>query len=407
MYEILESAGRDWGLVTTGVPGSSNIKPVIASAHAGGFRAQSKAIPCSAECSRRRAGAKLTGKLMRAVCLACASLLAVAVAHAQQQSDRRYAERVDVERVLVDARVLDPRGNAVAGLTADDFAVKIAGKPVGIESVMWVGGSNTVEVHEANNELPAIDRRDSDAAPGRLIIFLFQKDFERSRLPGLMRMLIEARTFLDNLGPLDRVAVLSFDSRLRAWLDFTNDAERVRHVLQHGILFETPDRVQTTSGPSLMNRLDEATVSKTYTMEKALRLIAEAVHDFPGSKSVVLVGHGFGRLGWTGVTMEHGYEEARDALVAARASVFTLDVTQADYHSLEAGLKLVSAHTGGLFSRTHLFPEQAMRRLAGALAGYYVLFLESPNVERGTHHVDVRLRRRQGTVLARSSYVRE
>jgi transcriptional regulator GlxA family with amidase domain len=40
MYEILESAGRDWGLVTTGIPGHCAIRPVIASAHAGGFRAQ-------------------------------------------------------------------------------------------------------------------------------------------------------------------------------------------------------------------------------------------------------------------------------------------------------------------------------------------------------------------------------
>jgi len=40
MYEILESAGRDWGLVTTGTPGESRILPVIASRQAGGFRAQ-------------------------------------------------------------------------------------------------------------------------------------------------------------------------------------------------------------------------------------------------------------------------------------------------------------------------------------------------------------------------------
>lgn len=39
MYEILESAGRDWGLVTTGTPGPSRIQPIIASSAARGFRA--------------------------------------------------------------------------------------------------------------------------------------------------------------------------------------------------------------------------------------------------------------------------------------------------------------------------------------------------------------------------------
>ena len=104
------------------------------------------------------------------------------------------------------------------------------------------------------------------------------------------------------------------------------------------------------------------------------------MHDLPGSKSIVFIGHGFGRLGWTGVTMEHGYEDARDALMAARASVFSLDVTNADYHSLDAGLQLVSRETGGFFARTHLFTQQAMNRLTSVLAGYYVLFLEQPNV---------------------------
>ena len=113
------------------------------------------------------------------------------------------------------------------------------------------------------------------------------------------------------------------------------------------------------------------------------------------------------RLGWTGVRMEHGYEDARDALMAARTSVFSLDVTNADYHSLEAGLQSVSRETGGFFARTHLFTEQAMNRLSGVLAGYYVLFLEQPGVEPGTHKVDVRLVRQKGNVLARDSYARQ
>jgi hypothetical protein len=46
-----------------------------------------------------------------------------------------------------------------------------------------------------------------------------------------------------------------------------------------------------------------------------------------------------------------------------------------------------------------------MRRLAGALAGYYVLFVEKPEVGRETHEIEVQLARRKGTVLARSGYV--
>lgn len=335
-----------------------------------------------------------------------AMALSGAVAFGQQLQEPRYAERVDVERVLVDVRVLDSAGQPVLGLGADDFTVKIGGKPVEVQSITWVGGadSNDTAVLPQAVEL----RGSTDSEPlGRLIIFLFQKDLEPSRIIGLMRMLVEAQGFLDGLTPHDRVAVLSFDSHLKIWLDFTSDRDRLIRVLKHGILFEDPSPVQAASAISLVRRLDPANARKTYTIEKALHVIANALHDLPGSKSVVLVGHGFGRLGWTGVSMEHGYSEARDALVAARASVFSLDVTNADYHSLEAGLQLVSSHTGGFFVRTHVFVEQAMRRLAGALAGYYVLFVERPDVGQGTHRIEVKLVRRDATVLARNSFVKE
>jgi len=39
MYEILESPGRDWSLLTTGMPGQPRIRPIIISAHEGPFRA--------------------------------------------------------------------------------------------------------------------------------------------------------------------------------------------------------------------------------------------------------------------------------------------------------------------------------------------------------------------------------
>ena len=340
---------------------------------------------------------------MRTFCVGAALVSWAILAHAQQKPAERYTERVEVERVLVDVRVLDDDGRAVVGLRADDFGVKIGGKPVAIESAMWVGGAkpDSSVAASARNE-PAAD----DGIPGRLIVFLFQKDLEPSRLTGLMRMLIESQSFLDDLTPRDHIAVLSFDYKLKMWLDFTNDREAVRRVLQHDILFKDPQPVRQNSAISLARGLDASTASKTYSIEKALHRIADALHNLPGSKSIVLIGHGFGRLGWTGVRMEHGYEEARDALMAARTSVFSLDVTNADYHSLEAGLQLVSRDTGGFFARTHLFTEQAMERLSGVLTGYYVLFLEQPNVTPGTHKVDVRLTRQRGTVLARDSYVR-
>lgn len=317
------------------------------------------------------------------------------------QQTPRFRDRVDVGRIVVDVRVLDDRGSPVLGLTANDFKVRIDGKTRRVETSTWIGDRySEIDVAPAAPvPLPA------DGAPlGRLVVFLFQKDLEPGRVEGLMQMLLKSRNFLDTLTAFDRVAILSFDSHLKIWSDFTNDRERLDRVLAHGLLFERPAPVQAASTPSLVERLDAERGRRTYGIERALELIGEALEPLPGSKSLVLIGYGFGRLGLGGVRMENDYEPARRALVAARTSVFSLDVTNADYHSLEAGLQLVSEATGGFYARTHIFPDQAMRRLSGALAGYYVLFVETPVKRRHTHDIDVTLARHKGRVLATSSY---
>ena len=341
-------------------------------------------------------------RLVAAVATALTVTCLVAAVQSQQQPPR-FVERVDVNRILIDARVVDDAGRPLSDLGVEDFGVKLGGKAARVDSVQWVAGvpdETPLPARSLEQHLTA------EAPSGRLIVFVFQKSFEGGRLPGLMRMLIQSREFIETLTPRDRVAVLSFDSRLRIWLDFSSDRARVAHAFERGILLETPPASQAGAEPSLVARLDAADVRRAYSIERALRLIGEALEDLPGAKSVVLVGHGFGRLGPGGVSMENEYAEMRAALQAARASVFCLDVTDADYHSLEAGLQLVAADTGGFFVRTHIFPQNAINRLAGVLAGHYVLFVENPGLPSGSHRVEVRLTRRNGHVLAKSEYVR-
>lgn len=326
--------------------------------------------------------------------------LSLSLALAVLQQPPRYVERVDVARVLVDVRVVDGAGRPLRDLTPADFAVKVDGTTARVDSLQWIDGAPA-----AANDAAVIPSSPAvGAAPergGRTIVLLFQKDLEPSRIIGLMKMLIEWQPFLDGFTPLDRVAVLSFDSHLKIWSDFTNDLERVKRVLDHGLLFEKPPPLVESEPPSLLAEgLTSERARKLYTIERALVRLGAALRPLPGAKSVVLIGHGFGRFGSGGVTMEHEYDAARDALVAARASVLSLDVTQADYHSLEVGLQLVAGHTGGFYASTFHFPARALDRIAGVLAGHYVLFVETGRLEPGRHRLSVELKRRKGEVLA-------
>ena len=85
--------------------------------------------------------------------------------------------------------------------------------------------------------------------------------------------------------------------------------------------------------------------------------------------------------------------------------MFSLDITDADYHDLEFGLQQVAGDTGGFYVKTHLFPALAMDRLEGALAGYYSLSFEKPFLPSGIHDVEVRLVGRKGEVLSSGTYV--
>ena len=341
--------------------------------------------------------------LRAVVALVMASVpLTPAVFSAQQ---RQVVERVEVTRVLIDARVVDGTGQPVLGLEAADFEVEIDGKAVRVELAQWVGGERS-----PTDTLPATELSGVVVPEprGRLIVFLVQKSLERSRVVGLLRMLRESGRLLEQLTLDDRVAVLSFDSHLKTWLDFTGDLDRVREVLAHDVMFEEPRQIEPARGPSLLTRLSPARGRQTSSIEEALRLVGNALEPLPGSKSVVLVGHGFGEVSYiTGLfgARLHNYEEVRAALHAARAAVFSLDVTNADYHTLELGLQTVAADTGGFFARTHIFPERALDRVANALVGHYTLFTEKPEVEPGTHPITVRLVRERGTVFARSAYV--
>ncbi len=85
--------------------------------------------------------------------------------------------------------------------------------------------------------------------------------------------------------------------------------------------------------------------------------------------------------------------------MASRTTVFVLDVTTADYHTLEEGLREIAASTGGIYESTHRFAGQATARLARAISGHYVLTLDRRDLPASNVRVRIRLREREGRVL--------
>jgi VWFA-related protein len=348
--------------------------------------------------------ARRWGRLRRSSGAIAAALFLGSAARGLPQ-DTRFQEQVEVSRILLDVRVVDGHGDPIRGLEGDDFEVRVDGRPARVDGARWVSG--TAAYSEGLDPDAARVAGVQPGPAGRRLVFLFQKDFSSSSyLIGLLRMKGEALKLLDTLKPEDEVAVLSFDSHLKLWLDFTGDRRKLRTAIEHSVLFERdPPELPGLEGGSLAAHFDYEAARKAASPESALRVIAEALEPLPGHKSLAFFGAWMGSLQGGTVRLSPDYSAARRALRAARVVVFALDVTDADSHTLEVGLQQVAEDTGGFYARTRDFPGVAMDRLERALGGYYVLSFEGPRLEGDVHTVRVRLTRRKGTVFTSGRYV--
>ena len=333
--------------------------------------------------------------------LALAGLLA-AVPRPSATQDIRVREHVEVQRVLLDVRAVDSRGNPILGLGPEDFLVSVDGRPAALESVEWVSGTQPYAEGLTPEQAASVG---AEPAPqGRLIVYFFQTDFAGVRLSGLMHMKARAIRLLNTLTPGDRVAVVSFDSHLKLRQDFTDDSKKLSRAIHDAILFGKEPEAAPGPFPSLARSFDQAAAKAAAEPETGLLVTARALEALPGAKSLVYFGWGLGHLSRPWVVMGRDYGAARAALARGHVTVFAIDVTDADFHDLEEGLEQVAADTGGFYAKTNLFPGQAITRLEGAFAGHYVLVVVKPDLAHGEHAVAVELARQRGTVLVKPSF---
>jgi VWFA-related protein len=337
---------------------------------------------------------------MRAILALALSL--VPIQEAERAGQVRSAVRV--ERVLVDAYVTTGSGEPIPDLTAADFRVEVAGRPVELESAEWIPAGRPEVVPLAPEELVGATEGPATLAwpPGRVIVVFVQEDFTRQRHKGLIKMGQHLDRFLSTLLPTDRVAVVSYDSHLKLRRDFTADPKEIRAAFFESFWFDEPLPLPAGPFPSLARYLDFAAAKKAASVDKGLALVAHALEKIPGGKTMLF-------FGW-GLQVDHSPREGRDAgealeaLYEARVNVFTLDISDADYHTLEVRLMEVADLTGGRYEKTHIFTGGALARVVKSIGGRYVLVFVKPEGPRGVHPLSVQLAGRKGEVVARPYY---
>ena len=328
-----------------------------------------------------------------------------------------FGETLDVPLFTFIVRVVDTWGHPILGLEPEDLRVRIGRREAPILALDWIGAEEEAATPATTDATAVPDdgaaptspaqaaeqaTRDAAGPPGRLVVLFVQTDLNPSRISGQLRLRPYTEELLATLHPGDRVAVVSFDSHLKLWQDFDTDLAAAHAAVDRAMLYTPDAEVAPAPRESLAHHLDRAAARAAASPERALEVLASALVPLPGEKTLIFLGWGLGRFDTSGVRMTPRYDDAVRALKAARASVFVLDVTSADYHSLAVGLENVAADTGGLYLATYRLPGLATRTLARTISGYYVLTLDAAALGDLTGRVDIDLRSRNGTVLTRA-----
>lgn len=351
-----------------------------------------------------------------AVCLLLALLMLVAPLPASVPpavTNPEFKDEIDVRLSTIVLRVVDGQGEPIRGLGARDFRVRIGGKEIPVVAVDWF--SSSPPPPETAAVPPEAAAGEVAAAPaavpaGKLVVVFVQADANSGlRTRGHLKTLPYVRKLLAALDPEDRVAVVSFDSHLKLWQDFTPDRDAAHAAVDRAIRFGAiPPTVVPAGPPSLAQGFDVVKAAGIASPERALAATAAALRPISGEKVLIFVGWGLGRFGSGGTTMTPGFTPAVRELAAAHTSVFVLDVTEANAHDLEIGLESVAEATGGTYAKTYEEPNLAIRELARTISGYYVLTLDPDRLPHGaTGKLQIDLRDRRGTVLVRPAAVRE
>ncbi|MEO6193736.1 MAG: hypothetical protein ABIS20_12060, partial [Thermoanaerobaculia bacterium] len=296
------------------------------------------------------------------------------------ETQPRFEGEIDVSLSTIVVRAVDTWGEPILNLRPEDFRVRAGKREIPVIAADWISGGEPAPAAPQEAAASVLEAEEVAApaprAAGRLVVFFVQADLNPTRISGQLRLRLHTRELLASLPPEDRVAVVSYDSHLKLRQDFTRDRDAVYDALDQGMLWGEEPEIAPDGPESFAAHFDFADARRAASPERALEVTARALQPFPGEKTMIFLGWGLGSYSSQGVHMKPAFGPAVRALTAARASVFVLDVTSADSHSLEVGLQGVADATGGLYLTTFRLPGLAIRTLARAISGYYVLTLD-------------------------------
>lgn len=383
-------------------------------------------------------------------------IFAGALAAGPAGQDPQQPLKSGVELVMVDAQVVDKKGDPIAGLTTQNFQVSIGGKRRTVVSA---------ELLDANTGLPrgATDGSAPRSMPGNIyILAVDQGSFRPVNAPSVIHA---AREFLKRARPNDYVGMVSFPApgviinptRDRAELEAAipklvgfsqlKQQRQYQYSLSDAIDIGSAGMnrdndvlqrvVQRNCPPNDMMcpRALENEVAETISlleMQSArslagIRSVIGGIKGIPGRKTLVVMSAGVPSGDRTGARlyMKADATQAGKEAAAAGILLYTLHLNTAflDSFSPDApsaqqtamreagvyalGLDTFNGHAGGTFLEVNTGADFAVDRMMRETAAYYLLGVQVEDADRNgeAHRIEVKVNQRGANVRNRASVV--
>lgn len=339
------------------------------------------------------------------------ALVLLALPLAAQQQTQPFQEQIEVNAVLIDAIVTDPKGNQILGLTKDDFVVKENGVEQEIDSIDYRTNVRLLSDREEN--APFKVERVNEC---RHFIFFFDKPEEIAN--GFSKLTLARRAALEfirkEIAEGDQVAIVGHDVRLKVFSDFTTDRRKLEKALDAMMLMGPGLTKAEGDGPSILRHLDgEALMIDSGRLYRALDLLGDALRPIRGRKNLILFSNGMRDReemvsGGLIITRSRFFEPMLQSLNAANVSVYALQM-QEDFSLtpiIHQRLEEIALGTGGDYYRYNTTFHPALKRVEDRNNGYYLITYRSrhPKGDTGFQNVDVSVKSRDLRITARRGY---
>lgn len=365
-----------------------------------------------------------------------------------------------VELVLVDAQVVDRKGNPVAGLKTPQFQVSIDGKRRNVVSAEFIDAATGQPRDGATADPEAAAHRTRAIGSGGnvYIVGVDQGSFRPVNAPSVIEAV---RTLLKQVNPNDYVGLFSFPEP-GTKIDPTRDRKVIEDALPRLVGFSQlkqmrrfdyslSDAIDLASkdrdvlkrvaerscppGDLMCERQLEMEMSETVSMlesqaAQSLSGVRQAIHamtGLPGRKTLVVLSAGIpsgdrmgGRLYMEADATQAGQEAAAAGILLYTLQLTTrwLDAFSADVPSAastamrDAGayakaLERFNGTAGGTFFEVNTGADNAIARVMRETSAYYLLGVEVADADRDgkSHRIQVKVDSRGSSVRSRASVV--